>query len=142
MGMDALFYEVRKLLRQDEVKMIGTYGMGGVGMTLLLKKINNSFRDMDGMFDVVIWVVVSKEFKMTKFQKQIGDRLGLSWSEGHDENTKALRIFNVLSLKKFVVMLDDIWQPIELEAIGIPSPHSCNYNSKVVFTTRSESVCG
>lgn len=142
-GMDALFNEVWQLLEKDEVKMMGIYGMGGVGKTTLLKRVNNSFYGMHGTFDAVIWVGVGvSKLNIPKVQEQIADRLGLTWSEDFNDDKKAKRILDVLSGMNFVVLLDDIWERIELEAIGIPSPRSSNYSSKVVFTTRSESVCG
>ena len=47
-------------LGDDKVGIIELYGMGGVGKTTLLKKINNEFLKTKLGFDVVIWVVVWK----------------------------------------------------------------------------------
>ncbi|KAL5725661.1 hypothetical protein ACHQM5_008780 [Ranunculus cassubicifolius] len=146
-GMNEIFEKVWSWLGDNEVKIIGIHGVGGVGKTSLLKKINNAFVQKDdnqsrrhNTIDVVIWVVVSKDFSMPNIQKEIGKRLGLTWSEDDDQNDKAQRILNVMSEKKFVILLDDVWQPLDLEAIGIPSPH--HNNSKIVFTTRSKEICG
>ncbi|CAI8618106.1 unnamed protein product [Vicia faba] len=38
-------------------------------------------------------------------------------------------------------MLDDLWGNLDLEAIGVPDLKT-NNKSKVMFTTRSEHVCG
>jgi disease resistance protein RPS2 len=38
-------------------------------------------------------------------------------------------------------MLDDIWEKVDLEAIGIPYPSEVN-KCKVAFTTRDQKVCG
>ncbi|KAF8388126.1 hypothetical protein HHK36_026792 [Tetracentron sinense] len=141
-GMDSMLENVWKCLaEEDEVGIIGIYGMEGVGKTTLLKKINNEFLHRGAHdFDLVIWVEVSKESKVRKVQKNIGERLGLKLSE--DESHDAVRaraIFNVLSMKRFVLLLDDIWDPVDFEDVGIPRPNSTN-NSKVVFTTRSQAV--
>ncbi|KAL5698119.1 hypothetical protein ACHQM5_029198 [Ranunculus cassubicifolius] len=142
-GMDAKFEEVWSWLGDDQAKIIGIYGMGGVGKTTLLKKINNKFEGEVSSFDLVIWVVVSSKFSAQNVQKQIMKRLGLTWSEDDDQNYNARRVFDVLSKKKFLLLLDDVWEGLDLEIIGIPSPYTCNNNiSKVVFTTRSEKVCG
>ncbi|KAL5698114.1 hypothetical protein ACHQM5_029193 [Ranunculus cassubicifolius] len=139
-GMDAKFEEVWSWLGDDQAKIIGIYGMGGVGKTTLLKKINNKFEGEVSSFDLVIWVVVSSKFSVQNVQKQIMKRLGLTSSD--DQNNQAQCICNALRKKKFLLLLDDVWEGLYLEAIGIPSPYTCNNISKVVFTTRSEKVCG
>ncbi|CAF1722712.1 unnamed protein product [Brassica oleracea var. botrytis] len=40
----------------------------------------------------------------------------------------------------FVLLLDDIWEKVDLTKIGIPIPTSEN-KCKVAFTTRSQDVC-
>ncbi|KAF8388140.1 hypothetical protein HHK36_026806 [Tetracentron sinense] len=117
--------------------------MGGVGKTTLLKKINNEFLSRETHdFDVVIWVVVSKESNVRRIQKGIGERLGLPLPEDESQDAaRAARICSVLRKKKFLLLLDDIWDRVNLELVGIPHPDSEN-KCKVVFTTRSEAVCG
>ncbi|KAL5721792.1 mitogen-activated protein kinase kinase [Ranunculus cassubicifolius] len=141
-GLDELFDKVWNLLGKDEVKILGIYGMGGVGKTTLLKKINNAFCNEADKFDVVIWVVVSKELSIRNVQKEIGRRLGFEWIEEEEQTARTQRIFNAMRRKNCVVLLDDIWEHIELGDIGIPSPHDTLNKSKLVFTTRSEDVCG
>ena len=58
-GLDLMFNEVWKCLEDEKVGIIGLYGMGGVGKTTLLKKINNEFLESKLEFVVVIWVVVA-----------------------------------------------------------------------------------
>ncbi|KAF8390970.1 hypothetical protein HHK36_023270 [Tetracentron sinense] len=61
--------------------------------------------------------------------------------EDANSNLRASRIFSALSKKKFVLLLDDIWDRVDFESVGIPFPNSEN-KSKVIFTTRSEALCG
>ncbi|XP_058074778.1 disease resistance protein RPS5-like [Magnolia sinica] len=141
-GMDLMLSNALGLISEDEVGIFGIYGMGGVGKTTLLKKINNEFLVRTHEFAFIIWVVVSKELNVEKIQKDIGQRLGLSWVENESNNeTRARDIYKVLSNKKFMLLFDDIWERLDLEMIGIPHPNSQN-KSKVVFTTRFEDVCG
>ncbi|XP_058074769.1 disease resistance protein RPS2-like [Magnolia sinica] len=141
-GMNLMLSNALGLISEDEVGIFGIYGMGGVGKTTLLKKINNEFLVRTHEFAFIIWVVVSRESNVEMIQKDIGQRLGLSWVENDSKNeTRARDIYKVLSNKKFMLLFDDIWERLDLETIGIPHPSSQNM-SKVVFTTRFEDVCG
>nr|AAL65610.1 RFL1 [Arabidopsis thaliana]AAL65616.1 RFL1 [Arabidopsis thaliana] len=142
-GQDSMLDKVWNCLMEDKVWIVGLYGMGGVGKTTLLTQINNKFSKLGGGFDVVIWVVVSKNATVHKIQKSIGEKLGLvgkNWDE-KNKNQRALDIHNVLRRKKFVLLLDDIWEKVELKVIGVPYPSGEN-GCKVAFTTRSKEVCG
>ncbi|XVF11244.1 hypothetical protein REPUB_Repub08aG0009800 [Reevesia pubescens] len=117
--------------------------MGGVGKTTLLNKINNKFCEAPNRFDVVIWIVVSKGFYIGKVQDDIASRIGITdgaWNDNTPDQ-KAQGIFRFLKDKKFVLLLDDIWERVDLVKVGIPLPTQEN-GSKVVFTTRSIDVCG
>ena len=45
-----------------------------------------------------------------------------------------------LKMKKFVLLLDDLWEPLDLFSVEIPPVNNEN-KSKVVFTTRFSTVC-
>ncbi|KAJ4718347.1 Disease resistance protein [Melia azedarach] len=128
---------------EKQVRIIGVYGLGGVGKTTLLKQINNNFCTEKHNFDIVIWVVVSKEAKLEQIQDEIGKRIGRSADSWKSKSVrdKASDICNILRQKKFVLLLDDIWQRIELSELGIPL-QSLNISSKILFTTRCYDVCG
>lgn len=76
-GLDTKLHSTWELLMQDDIRMLGLYGMGGVGKTTLLTLICNKFVEFNGDFDVVIWVEVSKDVDVGKIQDDIGKRLGL-----------------------------------------------------------------
>ncbi|WOH00276.1 hypothetical protein DCAR_0519635 [Daucus carota subsp. sativus] len=139
-GMDVMLEKVYELLDKEEVGIIGVYGMGGVGKTTLLKCINNEFLTLNHGFNVVIWVTVSREFVAEKIQQAIMSRLGLSWDEAEDQEQLASKIYKVLKMKKFLLLLDDIWRGVDLEKIGVPIPKKEN-NCKVILTSRSMDVC-
>ncbi|KAI3856121.1 hypothetical protein MKW98_016154 [Papaver atlanticum] len=143
MGMDAKFNEVLGCLVTEGnfVRIVGLYGMGGVGKTTLLHKINNEFAERK-QFDLVILAVVSKELSIKSIQNQIGKKLGVSWTEETEIYERANDIFKVLKNKKFLLLLDDIWEGIELVTIGVSKITIQLTESKVVFTTRNEQVCG
>ena len=59
-GSELAYDRICGFLKDPQVEIMGLYGMGGVGKTTLLKKINNDFLTTSNDFDVVIWDVVSK----------------------------------------------------------------------------------
>lgn len=143
-GLEKMLEATWSRLMEKEVGILGLYGMGGIGKTTLLKKINEKLLDKKDEFEVVIFVVVSKKLQIEKIQNEIGERLGLcnqAW-EKKTQKEKASRIYDVLRRKRFVMLLDDIWRKVDLEEeFGIPLPTPEN-GSKVVFTTCLKNVCG
>lgn len=139
-GMEVMLEKVLELLDKEEIGIIGVYGMGGVGKTTLLKCINNEYLKLNHGFNIVIWVTVSRDFVAEKIQQAIMLRLGLSWDEAEDQEQRASKIYKVLKMKKFLLLLDDIWKGVDLEKIGIPLPNKEN-SCKVILTSRSMDVC-
>ncbi|XP_022724171.1 LOW QUALITY PROTEIN: probable disease resistance protein At1g15890 [Durio zibethinus] len=142
-GLESTFDRAWSILESEQVQIVGLYGMGGVGKTTLLNKINNKFCEPPNRFDVVIWIVVPKGLYIGKVQDDIAKRVGILMGTGQDKTPeeKARNIFRVLKEKKFVILLDDIWERVDLSKVGIPLPTREN-GSKLVFTTRSIKVCG
>ncbi|KAK8664185.1 hypothetical protein V6N13_083984 [Hibiscus sabdariffa] len=142
-GMESTLNKVWSILEEKHVRIAGIYGVGGVGKTRLLTEINNKIGVSSNAFDLVIWVTVSKGFYIEKVQEDIAKRVGLysgMWEEKTAEE-KAMDIFRVLREKKFVLLMDDIWERVDLLKVGIPLTTSEN-GSKIIFTTRSIDVCG
>ncbi|CAH8252030.1 unnamed protein product [Arabidopsis lyrata] len=142
-GQEIMLEKAWNRLMEDGSGILGLYGMGGVGKTTLLTKINNNFSKIGDRFDVVIWVVVSRSSTVRKIQRDIAEKVGLGgmeWGERNDNQT-AVDIHNVLRRRKFVLLLDDIWEKVNLKAVGVPYPSKDN-GCKVAFTTRSRDVCG
>lgn len=74
-GQQSLFDKVWSCVNQEQVEIVGLYGPGGVGKTTILKLVNNSFCNNEGHpFDVVIWIVVSKDHKLEIVQQNMGKR--------------------------------------------------------------------
>ncbi|CAN7041290.1 unnamed protein product [Brassica oleracea var. botrytis] len=140
-GLDSMVEKAWNRLMKDDKRTLGLYGMGGVGKTTLLACINNRFFQVVNGFDVVMWVVVSKDLQNESVQEQILRRLCLDkeWKQ-ETENERASRIKTILNRKKFVLLLDDLWSEIDLNKVGVPPPTGEN-GSKLVFTTRSKEVC-
>ncbi|XP_058004030.1 disease resistance protein SUMM2-like [Hevea brasiliensis] len=142
-GLESEFNQVWKCMEDRSVRTIGIYGLGGVGKTTLLKKVNNHFLETSHSFDAVIWVVVSKQVNMERIQEAICNKLAIPdelWRNRNEEDRTGV-ILKFLTAKNFVLLLDDLWDHLDLLRIGIP-PLDRTSGSKVVFTTRSQEVCG
>ncbi|KAL4376856.1 hypothetical protein GQ457_02G038030 [Hibiscus cannabinus] len=138
-AVKACVEEIWQCLMDDEVGKIGVWGMGGVGKTSLMKLINNQLLKETGKFDLVIWITVSKEMSIAKLQKDIASKIGVEFRGDEDETTRAGKLYGTLSQKsRFVMILDDLWEKVSLERIGIPE---LSVGSKLVLTTRSFDVC-
>ncbi|XP_077222933.1 disease resistance protein At4g27190-like [Tasmannia lanceolata] len=114
--------------------MVCVHGMGGVGKTTLMKTINNKLvgtRD----FDVVIWVTVSKDLNIERTQLAIGGKLGLLFGGDEDQESRGRKIFARLKNSRYELMLDDLWEEIILDDVGIPKPDKEN-KCKIVLSTR------
>lgn len=142
-GFDSMVDEVWGHIEDYRYRIIGLYGIGGVGKTTLLKKLCSKFIDINHHFDLVIWVAVSKEANLEKIQEAIRKKLNISdqmWKNKGEED-KATEILISLRSKRFVLLLDDVWERLDLSKIGV-SLYDNQKGSKIVFTTRSQEVCG
>ena len=135
--------KVLSCLKSDKVQKIGVWGMGGVGKTTLVRELNNKLwkEAATQPFGMVIWATVSKEFEVGRVQKQIAERLEMEIKLGENEENLARRIYGRLEkVSSFLLILDDVWKPIDLDQLGIPltDGHNC---SKIVLTSRFLEVC-
>ncbi|XBI22464.1 hypothetical protein VPH35_063480 [Triticum aestivum] len=142
-GADCNLSRVLQYLKDDRVGIVGVWGMGGVGKTTLLRKINNHFLvvNEDYGYDLVIYAVASKACGIGQLQADISERIGLFLKPGSSIETRASVMLSFLRRKKFLLLLDDLWNYLDLAEAGIPYPNGLN-KQKVVLTTRYESVCG
>ncbi|TYG82349.1 hypothetical protein ES288_D01G080800v1 [Gossypium darwinii] len=129
--------QICEYLRGDEVGMIGVCGMGGIGKTTIMKHINNQLLK-ENQFDAVIWLTVSREFNVLKLQDDLACALDHCLPKNKLEWPTVL--MEILERKRYVLILDDVWEKFALLDVGIPEPASHN-GSKLVITSRSIEVC-
>ena len=88
--------------------------------TTLMTKVNNEFIKASKSFEIAIWVVVSRPTSVEKIQEVIRNKLDIPdnrW-RNRTEDEKAVEIFNVLKAKRFVMLLDDVWERLDLQKSG------------------------
>ncbi|CAL5336534.1 unnamed protein product [Camellia sinensis] len=113
---ELVFNNIMGALQDSNVKMIGVYGTGGVGKTTMVEEIGKQVKN--GLFDEVLAARLNLELK------------------GKNEVGTASQLWNRLNNgKKNLIILDDIWQELNLKTIGIPITDGNNC-CKVVITSR------
>ncbi|KAL7234084.1 hypothetical protein ACSBR1_017644 [Camellia fascicularis] len=151
-----IFEEIMKTLEDPSIKMIGIYGPGGVGKTTMVEEVRQLTK-RNKLFDSIAMTTVSKVVEKEKVQGELASQLGLTL----DEFGRAGKLLNRLSNgRKNLVILDDVWEPLDLAEIGIPTTDGGNNEAlinlpeigipftngsnmvcKVVITSRKQRVC-
>ncbi|RWR71920.1 putative disease resistance protein [Cinnamomum micranthum f. kanehirae] len=122
-----------------KIRKIGIHGMGGMGKTTVMKLLNNQLGESQ-KFEIIIWVTVSGEGNQRKVQNDIAVRLKLDDVSNESDDRLRASISKKLSGKKFLLILDDIWERIDLFDVGIPILNQDN-GCKVLLTTRDFGIC-
>lgn len=123
----------------DGISSVGIYGMAGVGKTTLAKHIYNDFFIGTKFCDKVYWVAAPQEGSIHKLQNSVAKAINVDLSNEEDEMKRAAKLFLALSrMKDFVIILDDVWIPFDINKIGIPLGID---GSKIIVTSRSLEVC-
>ena len=133
-----LLDEILEALKDDDVDLVGVYGMPGVGKTTLVKKVAGRVK-ADGIFDLVLPAVVSQTPNLRKIQGEIADGLGLTLDAETDRGRAHLLYERLKGEPKVLVILDDIWERLELDDVGIPSG-SDHRGCKILMTSRDRNV--
>ncbi|XVE50517.1 hypothetical protein DITRI_Ditri01bG0168500 [Diplodiscus trichospermus] len=139
---EEMIERLMELLKWDENKRIAVWGMGGVGKTTLVRNLNNKLESSSMMeaLDIVIWVTVSKELDLKKVQSQIAKRLNLELDANDAIEERAKMLLKRLLMKKSLLILDDVWEQIDLDVLGVPQSDD-QAICKILLTTRSLDVC-
>ncbi|KAJ7978018.1 Disease resistance protein [Quillaja saponaria] len=111
--------EIMDALTSTDVNVIGVHGFAGVGKTTLVREVAKRAK-VDNLFDVVVFAEAKQNPDVKQIQKQIADMLGLKL-EDENERARAARLLDRLKQeKRILVILDDLWEGIDLNILGIP----------------------
>ncbi|XP_044482582.1 disease resistance protein RFL1-like [Mangifera indica] len=125
-------------LNDENVFMIGVYGMGGLGKTTLVEELGRK-AEKDKLFEDIVFLEVSESPDVKKIQTTIGNKLGLKF-KNENESEMANKIYSRMKDKNILLILDNIWKPLEFEkTMGIPCGADRGRN-KLLFTTRNLDV--
>ncbi|KAF7087129.1 hypothetical protein CFC21_090348 [Triticum aestivum] len=128
------------------ISAVSIVAMGGAGKTTLARKVYTSSQ-VKQHFEALVWVTVSQKFKVIDLLKEIlkqilsdGDQSRII--DGMNEYEVGKKIHDILIKKRYLVVLDDVWETDTWEQINrtikaFPDTSNC---SRVLLTTRKEDV--
>ncbi|GLT96376.1 hypothetical protein SLE2022_140010 [Rubroshorea leprosula] len=118
--------------------VVPIYGMGGVGKTTLAQLVYNEVKPES--FELKAWVCVSDQIDIPSITKTILEAIGQK-CDSNDLNLLQQELNKKLSNKKFLLVLDDIWNEDYTLWDSLQKPFlSGAAGSKIMITTRSEHV--
>ena len=129
---------------QNKIGVIALVGMGGIGKTTLAQLVYKDRRVVN-CFDLKGWVCVSEEFDLVRITKTILKAITSGTpenpSDDNDLNLLQCKLEERLSRKKFLLVLDDVWNENynDLEKLQLPLSAGLR-GSKIIVTTRSGEV--
>ncbi|KAH7662133.1 P-loop containing nucleoside triphosphate hydrolase protein [Dioscorea alata] len=132
--------KILEALNDEAVHLIGLCGMGGVEKTMLVKDVAKQAKEQS-LFGEVVMVTISQNIDLKRIQSDIADCLSLKITE-ENEGVRAAKLAERLATtqNKKLVILDDLWETLDLSKVGIrlsQMPATC----KVVITTRNKDIC-
>ncbi|RVW17214.1 putative disease resistance protein [Vitis vinifera] len=138
---ESTFNQIMEALRNEDMRMIGVWGMGGAGKTTLVKQVAQQVAQQEKenkLFDEVVMASnITQTPNIAEIQGKIASRLGLKFDAEED---RAGRLRERLKREeKILVILDDIWGKLDLREIGIPYGDD-HKGCKVLLTSRDHQV--
>ncbi|CAB4272058.1 unnamed protein product [Prunus armeniaca] len=123
--------EIMKEFKKPDSNLIGVYGLGGVGKSTLVKEVYRQ-ATKEELFDDVVIVLDAKQFpeleRNERIQQKIAEKLGMEVQGSMD-----VHIWNRIKDKKSLIILDDVWEAIDLEVLGLRPMATC----KILLTSRN-----
>ncbi|XP_027337504.1 disease resistance protein SUMM2-like [Abrus precatorius] len=131
--------ELLDALKNDSNFIIGLQGMGGTGKTTLAKEVGKELKQLQ-QFDHVIDTTVSYTPDIRKIQDDIAAPLGLDFKDKNESERLKLLWSRLTGGEKILLILDDVWNPINFDEIGIPRKDN-HKGCRIFLTTREMKVC-
>ncbi|XP_058202699.1 probable disease resistance protein At4g27220 [Rhododendron vialii] len=126
-------------VRKTSGGKVGIYGVDGIGKTTVLKALIGC-PEIKSSFDTVIYVSISRYWSRRKLLNDIARQLSLDLLNSETDDEVAEKLLESLQSRKFLLLLDDVFEYIDLEAVGVPSK-DMKTGSKIVLAAQEVDVC-
>ncbi|XP_075648640.1 disease resistance protein RPM1-like [Castanea sativa] len=133
---------------KPERTVISVVGMGGSGKTTLVANIYNN-DDVKRHFDCYAWITVSQLYDTEDLLRSMIKEFDTSWKNSNQVYPEDLssieyralseRLISYLEKKKYLLVIDDVWDTNLLDLLKAPLPDGCP-GSRIIVTTRNEDV--
>ncbi|KAF5202698.1 Disease resistance protein [Thalictrum thalictroides] len=134
------------LLKTDDATTLGVvaiFGEGGLGKTTLVKKVYDSSK-VEGHFPHRAWITVSQTFDAKNLFKSLVKQLFPELEGAERETMELIELKQMLNAnlrgKRYVVVLDDIWNLDAWREFKNAFAIDNKSGSKIMVTTRFKSV--
>ncbi|KAF8037763.1 hypothetical protein BT93_B0568 [Corymbia citriodora subsp. variegata] len=145
-GRDEEKEDIAKLLTTEAKNgntlphVVAIVGMGGVGKTALAQWLYNDTK-VSSHFEKRAWVCVSDNFDVVTITKTILRSVTKLSCMDKDFNELQIELKNNLFEKKFLVVLDDVWNEEYEKWTALLTPlRAGTEGSKIILTTRNHTV--
>ncbi|WVZ94832.1 hypothetical protein U9M48_040676, partial [Paspalum notatum var. saurae] len=143
-GIDGPKKDVIDLLNMEmngssaKLKIISIAGCGGLGKTTLAKQVYDTIRSG---FSCAAFVSVSRTPNVRKILIHIADRVKFTGINTQDDDEQQLiaKLKDHLHNKRYIVVIDDVWDKEAWETIKFALPNN-DLGSRIITTTRSVKV--
>ncbi|KQK16588.1 hypothetical protein BRADI_1g29422v3, partial [Brachypodium distachyon] len=121
-GFQDEYREIVKLVdtHNNNLSAVSIFAMGGAGKTIVARKVYNSSR-VKQHFQKIAWVTVSQKYKGIDLLKDVMKQI----MEVRDESIHSMNEYQVgkgihdfLLQKRYLVVLDDVWEPNTWEQLN------------------------
>ncbi|QHO09640.1 uncharacterized protein DS421_14g483080 [Arachis hypogaea] len=132
---------INQLKEEDSARnVVSIVGMGGLGKTTLARKVYNSDEARE-LFPCRAWATVSKECMPTEVFKELLKCLKVPEADYENAGEEKLKdmVRKRLNGKKYLVVLDDVWEANVWDKLKGPLPDN-NNGSMILVTTRNDQM--
>ncbi|XP_057753817.1 probable disease resistance protein RF9 [Arachis stenosperma] len=131
---------VKEQLYDANINIASIIGMGGLGKTTIAQQIYNN-KEVKNLFPTRGWTRVSKDYEPREVLLRLLYSLMKSTSAFQNLEVEDLKkkVSNYLKGKKYLIVLDDIWEPEVWDDLKSAFPNGST-GSKILITSRDEQV--